>query len=146
MQQIIIEEERYHQVKGTIDARNALLEKAWLKLEASGVKHGFKIPMSEISKVLGPVFFKQLKQRSHALMEQITMNVTSSAEAMKSLRFELIRMYPKIKFINVILPPLMPAASPPAVAKQALVRRPNCSRPGEQTDFNNGKVHSTRKR
>lgn len=111
-----IEEERYHHVKGAIDVHNGLMGKAWLKLEEAGFEHGSKIPTSEIEKTLGPVLFQQLKQLGEALIEQVTLNVTSSAEALAALRIELVRKYPKRPFINAALPPLAPPASPPAAA------------------------------
>ncbi|PPQ21098.1 hypothetical protein CV770_02355 [Bradyrhizobium sp. AC87j1] len=114
-QQTMIEEERYHQVKGAIENRNALLEKAWQKLEEAGFEHGSKIPASEIEKALGPVLFQQLKQISEALIEQVTLNVLSSGEAMTALRTDLVRMYPGRPFINAVLPPSSPP-NPPSVA------------------------------
>lgn len=116
-QQAILEEQRYHQVKGAIDTRNGLLEKAWSKLEAAGFEHGSKISVSDVEKTVGPVLFRQLKDIGEGLIESVTKNVTSTADAMSALRAELVRKYPKRPFISAVVVP--PVPQPPPVAPPA---------------------------
>jgi hypothetical protein len=101
-QQAVLEERRFYLVKALIDERNDMLAKAWAKLEESGLKHGSTILLSDVEKILGPVLYLQLQQMGAALIDQVTQNVTSSMEALSALRAELIRAFPKRKFINIV--------------------------------------------
>lgn len=111
-QQVILEEQRFYQVRGAIEERNSLLAKAWAKLEEAGTKHGDAIALSEVERIIGPVLFQQLKQLGGALIDNVTQNAASSMEANSALRKELVRSYPKRSFVNFSLPPPLP---PPAV-------------------------------
>lgn len=101
-QQAVLEERRFHLVKALIDERNDMLAKAWAKLEASGVKHGSAILLSDVEKILGPVLYQQLQHMGSALIDQVTQNVRSSMEAIVALRAELVRSFPKRKFIDIV--------------------------------------------
>lgn len=124
-QQLILEEQRYYQIKGAIEERNNLLAKAWEKLEETGIKHGDSIAMSEVEKTIGPVLFHQLKNLGDALIDNVPLNVTSNLEASSALRTELIRSYPKRAFMAFSLPspepPPIPA--PPATAPRTSTLR-----------------------
>jgi hypothetical protein len=104
-QQIVLEERRFYLVKALIDQRNALLVKGWAKLEQAGIKHGSSLKLSELEAILGPALYQQLQQMGIALIDQVTQNVTSSLDAINALRAELLRTYPKRKFIGVVTAP-----------------------------------------
>jgi hypothetical protein len=122
-QQIALEERRFYLVKSLIDERNALLAKGWAKLEESGIKHGSSLKISELEAILGPVLFQQLQQMGLALIDQVTQNVASSINAISALRAELLRTFPKRKFISIVTgPPPVPreaeATPPVSLAKR----------------------------
>jgi hypothetical protein len=114
--QVLMEGNRYRMATHLVEEHRRLaVEVVWPKLEAAGITSAEPKPDDEIKKIIGSAAVKQLEVISSEIITQFDKNVQSTQEAFTSLRAELLRLFPKTRFINLkfVVEDKPPPAPPP---------------------------------
>jgi hypothetical protein len=99
---VLLEGERYRLATYLVEEHRRLaIEAVWPKLEAAGIRLGDPPrPEVEIQKIIGPAALKQMQVVTAAIITNFDENVRSMRDAFASLRAELVRQFPKTRFVN----------------------------------------------
>jgi hypothetical protein len=102
MMDVLMEENRYRLTTYLVeDHRRLAIQIVWPKLEAAGLRLGSEgRPEDEIHEIIGPAALKQMQVVTGAIITNFDENVKSLQAAFVALRTELIRQFPKAKFVN----------------------------------------------
>jgi len=100
--QLFLEENRYRLATYIVEEHRRLATQVvWPKLEAAGIKIGGEArPEAEIQEIIGPAALKQMQVVTAGIITNFDENVRSMESAFKALRSELVRLFPKVKFVN----------------------------------------------
>jgi hypothetical protein len=100
--QILLEENRYRLATYMVEEHRRLATQiVWPRLEAAGIKLGGEPrPEAEIQAIIGPAALKQMQVITAGIINNVDENVRSMEAAFRALRSELVRLFPKIKFVN----------------------------------------------
>ena len=113
---VLLEGHRYRLATYLVEEHRRLTTGiAWPRLEAAGMRVGGPPrPNDEVQQIIGPAAVKQLQVITTAIITNFDENVQSLRGAFVSLRGELIRLFPKRRFVNFNFDPqLQPTASAP---------------------------------
>jgi hypothetical protein len=100
--QVLMEGNRYRMATHLVEEHRRLaIEVVWPKLEAAGITSAEPKPDDEIKRIIGPAAVKQLEVITGEIITQFDKNVHSTQEAFTSLRAELVRLFPKTRFLNL---------------------------------------------
>jgi hypothetical protein len=107
---VLLEGNRYRLAVYLVDEHRRLAtEVVWPKLEAAGMRPGDPpSPEDEIQKIIGPAALKQMQVVTAAIITNFDENVESLRAVFTSLRTELVRLFPKIRFVNFNFEPQLP--------------------------------------
>jgi hypothetical protein len=99
---VLLEGNRYRLATYLVEEHRRLaVEAVWPKLEAAGIRLGEPPrPEDEIQKIIGPAALKQKQVVTAAIITNFDENVRSMRDAFASPRAELIRQFPKTRFVN----------------------------------------------
>lgn len=109
---ILLEWNRYRLATYLVEEhRRIAIEIVWPKLEAAGMKLDDRPrPEADVKEIVGPAALKQIQVVTGAIISNFDENVKSLQAAFVALRTELVRLFPKAKFVNFNFDP-PPSAS-----------------------------------
>src|SRR5262249_18862238 len=101
MMAVMLEAARYRLTSYMVDEHRRLaIEVVWPKLESSGIKIGEARLEAEVQEIIGAGALKELRVTTDAIMTNFDENVQSLQAAFTALRTELIKIFPKVRFVN----------------------------------------------
>ena len=102
MMDIMLEGNRYRLAVFLVEEHRRLaIQIVWPKLEAAGVRIGDPPrPMNEIQGIIGPAALKQMQVVTSAIITNFDQNVQSLQVAFTALRTELLKLFPKARFVD----------------------------------------------
>jgi len=117
---VLMEGKRYRFASYLVEEHRRLaIQVVWPKLEAAGIKLGDDpLPEAEIQEIIGPAALKQMQVTTAAIIMNTDENVKSLQAAFTTLRTELIRLFPRTKFVNFDFEPALKAAQTEAKGLQ----------------------------